>query len=394
MKEVNNKQKLMGTNERMSIGIIGSGTVFAGEKNTDHQSCAFPGICVLPNGRWICSCRAAPAKKGTAGQHVLLSWSDENGQSWCKPFNPFIPPDVAGKPGLFRGAHLTAMGEHRVLAILCRVDHSDPSLSFFNEETEGLLDTRIFFAKSEDDGETWSEPEIMDTSPFHLPTPITGPVLRLSNGDLACQFELNKHYYDPSVWEHSSVLMFSKDEGKTWENHVITSNDPENRIFYWDQRPGVLADGRIMDLFWTYDSEDAVYLNIHARESLDNGYTWSEIWDTGVPGQPAPPVSLLDGRIAMVYVDRTGPPVIKMRISSDCGITWPDNTEIVLHQSGPGSQTWKKKSMQDTWAEMGKFSVGLPTTALLENGDVLVVYYSGLHTDQTDVRWVRISTNG
>ena len=108
MKEVNNRQKIIGANDRTSVHIIGSGTVFFGEKNTDHQSCAFPGICVLPNGRWICSCRAAPVKEGTAGQHVLLSWSDENGQSWCKPFNPFISPHVEDNPGLFRGAHLTA----------------------------------------------------------------------------------------------------------------------------------------------------------------------------------------------------------------------------------------------------------------------------------------------
>ena len=376
-----------------TAGIIGSGTVFMGAKNTDHQSCAFPGICVLPNGRWISSCRAAPTKKGTVGQHALLSWSDDEGQSWREPFNPFVPPGVADKPGLFRGAHLTALGEHRVLATLCWVDHSDPSLPFFNEETEGLLDTRIFFATSDDDGGTWSEPEIMDTSPFHVPTAITGPVLRLSNGNLACQFELNKHYYDTSVWRHSSVLMFSKDGGKTWPEYAITGNDPKNRIFYWDQRPGILADGRILDMFWTYDSQAAVYLNIHARESLDHGCTWSELWDTGVPGQPAPPVSLPDGRIAMVYVDRTGPPVIKMRVSSDHGRTWPDRTEIVLYQTGANSQTWKKKSMQDAWAEMAMFSTGLPATALLENGDVLVVYYAGPDTDQTDIQWVRIGTN-
>ena len=28
---------------------MNGGTVFSGEKNTDHQSCAFPGICVLPS---------------------------------------------------------------------------------------------------------------------------------------------------------------------------------------------------------------------------------------------------------------------------------------------------------------------------------------------------------
>ena len=384
--------------------IIDRGTVFSGEKDTDHQSCAFPGICVLPSGRWISSCRAAPTKGGSVGQHVLITWSDDEGRSWCEPIAPFTPPSVDGEPGLFRGVFLTALGGQpglfrrgsltalggaHVLACLCWVDHSDPSLPYFNEETEGLLDTRIFFATSQDDGTTWSEPEPMDTSPFHI-TPTTGPVLLLSNGDWACQFELNKPYYDTSVWRHSSVLMFSKDGGKSWPEHVSTSNDPENRIFYWDQRPGVLADGTLLDLFWTYDNQLATYLNIHARRSLDNGRTWSAMWDTGVPGQPAPPVSLPDGGIAMVYVDRTGAPVIKLHASEDGGKTRPDETEIVLYGDEGNSQTWRKGSMQDAWAEMGAFSIGLPTTALLGNGDLLVVYYAGPETDLTDIQWVRI----
>jgi hypothetical protein len=184
--------------------------------------------------------------------------------------------------------------------------------------------------------------------------------------------------------------MFSQDQGQSWPKHAITSNDPENRVFYWDQRPGVLADGTVLDVFWTYDNQAATYLNIHARESMDNGCTWSQLWDAGVPGQPAQPVSLPDGRIAMVYVDRTGPPAIKMRISSDKGRTWRESGEVVIHQAGSGSQTWNKGSMQDAWAEMGKFSTGLPATSPLQNGQILVVYYAGPDTDRTDIRWARL----
>jgi len=293
---------------------------------------------------------------------------------------------------LFRGGGLAGLGGGRVLASICWVDHSDPALPFFNEETEGLLDTRIFLAFSEDEGARWSEPKLVDTSPFHIPTPLTGPVLRLPNGELACQFELNKPYYDTSEWRHSSVMLFSKDGGESWPEHVITSNDPRNRIFYWDQRPAVLADERLLDLFWTYDNRDAVYLTIHARESMDNGRTWSPMWDTGVPGQPAPPVSLPGGRIGMVYVDRTGPPAIRMRASSDGGRTWPERTQISLYETAKASQTTKKQRMQDAWTEMGAFSVGLPATACLANGDVLVVYYAGPETDHTDVKWARVRT--
>jgi len=310
---------------------------------------------------------------------------------WSDPVRPFDPPAIDGRPGLFRAAYPTALGGDRVLATLYWVDHSDPSLPFFNEETEGLLDSRIFLAQSSDGGLTWADPALVDTAPFNIPTPITGPVLVLPSGEWACQFELNKPYYDRSEWRHSSVLMFSRDEGKTWPSHAIVSSDPENRIFYWDQRPGVLADGTILDVFWTFDRKAAAYLNIHARSSADGGRTWSDLWDTGVPGQPAAPVSLPDGRIAMVYVDRTASPVIKLRVSKDRGRTWPNETEMIVYQAEVASQTKAKSTMQDAWAEMGKFSVGLPATAPLPDGDVLVVYYAGPATDQTDIQWARVS---
>ena len=379
------------TVEKVNImNVIAGGTVWASEKGTDRQSCAFPQVCILPSGRWMCGFRAAPTKPATTGQHALITWSDDEGRPWAEPIQPFVPPFVEGRPGLFRGVALTSLGGREVLACVLWVDHSNPSLPFFNEETEGLLDCRIFFARSEDGGETWSEPELMDTSPFRCPTPTTGPVLGLANGGLACQFELNKHYYEPAEWRHSSVLMFSRDGGKTWPEHSVVSSDPENRIFYWDQRPAVLPDGRILDLFWTYDNRDAAYLNIHARESRDHGRNWSEMWDAGVPGQPAAAVPLPDGGIGMVYMDRTGPPVIKMRASEDEGRTWPDETEIVIYQTAVGSQSVGKKRMQDAWAEMGKFSVGLPATAVMADGDILVLYYAGSERDLTDIKWARV----
>jgi len=374
--------------------IIARGVLFAGEKGTDHQSCAFASIAALPSGRWLCGFRAAPTKGATTGQHALITWSDDEGRSWSLPAGggprPFAPPPIDGTPGLFRAAYLTALGGARVLVALMWVDHSDPSLPFFNEKTEGLLDSRIFFSQSADGGAAWSAPALMDTSPFNVPTALTGPALVLPSGEWACQFELNKHYYDTTVWRHKSVLMFSRDEGKSWPDHAITSSDPENRIFYWDQRAGVLDDGSIFDPFWTYDNKAAVYLNIHARRSTDNGRTWSEMWDTGVPGQPAVPVSLPDRRVAMVYVDRTGSPAIKLRLSGDGGRTWPQSSEMTLYQAQLPAQTERKGSMQDAWSEMAKFSVGLPATTALANGDLLVVYYAGAETDHTSIEWVRV----
>jgi hypothetical protein len=143
-------------------------------------------------------------------------------------------------------------------------------------------------------------------------------------------------------------------------------------------------------VFWTFDRDQSAYRNIHARQSVDHGRTWSELWDTGVPGQPAPLIPLPADRLGMVYVDRTASPLLKMRVSADGGRTWPDDSEIVIARSSQERQTREKRNMQDAWAEMADFSIGLPATAIAQNGDVLVVYYAGSSTDRTDVKWARI----
>lgn len=369
------------------LTIVDSGTVFTGVPGSDAQSATFPIPCVTPSGRWFCTFRAAPSKLRNAGQRVLLTWSDDAGHAWSEPVAPFKSLPIDGKPGLIRFAGLTALDDTRLLAVMSWVDCSDPDLPYFNEATEGLLPTRIFRSESEDAGQTWSTPRLMDTSPFRVPTPLTGPLVTLANGELVCQFELNKHYDDPTPWRHASILMFSQDGGETWPRFAVVTQDPDNRFFYWDQRLAVLRDGRILDVFWTFDRQEAVYLNIHARESTDGGRTWGELWDTGVPGQPGPVFPLGDGTIAMPYVDRTGPSAIKVRRSADGGRTWPDTGELVVYASGGPSQTEAKASMQDAWAEMARFSVGLPSVAPLPGGGALLVYYAGSKTDVTAIQW-------
>jgi len=349
-----------------------------------------PSVCVLPNGRWLCGFRAARRKTAVADQNVALVWSDDEGATWTRPVTPFTAPAIDDKPGALGSMYLTHTGGGSVTAVIAWIDISDPDLPFFNEVTEGLLDTRILVSHSDDHGRTWSDLRIVPT-PFDQPTPITGQMLHLRNRNLVCQYELNKTYYDPGEWKHSSVLMFSEDGGVTWTSHTTTS-DPDNRIFYWDQRPGVLANGDMLSLFWTYDKSHASYLSIHARESLDNGRTWSEIWDTGVPGQPAQPVSLSDGRIAAVFVDRRSNPAIKMRLSEDRGRTWPEAGEIVVYEADIPSQTLAKTNMQDTLAEQAKFTIGLPSTTCTDNGDVLIVFYAGTSVDDTGIRWARVNT--
>lgn len=375
----------------MSAMVVASGVVAATKPNSAFASNAYPWACVLDNGRWLCVWRAAPSKSATIEQHVLVSWSDDQGQTWHDPIEPFSSlPDVKGVPGVCRVAAFTPLGGDTVLATLYWVDHSQPTRPFFNESTNGLLDSHLFTAISHDAGITWSKPQYVNKQPFDCPAPMTGPILLLPDGRWACQFELNKHYEDLAPWEHRSVLLFSSDRGATWPSHSITSSDPENRIFYWDQRPSVLADGTMMNAFWTFDTRTSKYLPIHTRVSRDGGQSWSDYHDTLVMGQPAPIVSLRGNRLGMVYVDRTHAPAIKMRISHDHGYSWPEESEIVIHQAMVLPTQETRANMNDAWDEMSKFSIGLPSTCRLSDNEILVAFYAGEKPDQTSIRWARV----
>lgn len=365
--------------------------IATGQPGTDAQSCIAPAVCALPGGRWVACYRAARTKLETL-QRVLITWSDDEGTNWSNPRAPFADRVVNGKRGQFRAMACTALGGRRLVATLWWVDASDPSKPFFNPATEGILDSHVFLATSDDGGEHWSEPWPADVSPFdRFPVAPVGPVLLMPNGGWACPVEVNKPYAGSNEIRPTSVMKFSRDDGKTWHDAIRPAHEPEGRVYYWDQRPAVLADGSVLDAFWTYDTRTAQYLSIHAAHSLDSGRTWSPPWDTGLPGQPAPPRSLADGRIALVYVDRTTTPAIKLRVSGDGGRTWPEETELVLHRPQMGSQTRAKQSLQDTWSEFQKYSVGLPDTCSLPGGDLLVAYYTGPHADQTNIEWARVS---
>ena len=370
--------------------IEAQGTVFFDAPDGPWASATFPLPCVSRSGRWLCAFRGAPRKVPCTGQDTLLTWSDDCGATWRTPFRPFTAPTIDGRPGSFRFAGLTRLHEGRLLAAINWVDQSQPELPYFNETTEGLLDTRVFLSTSDDDGATWSIPECADLAPFDVPTPLTGSVVRFPDDELACQIELNKHYEDTTPWHHASVALFSTDGGKTWPRHSVITRDPSNRVFYWDQRLSLLPDGRLMDVFWTYDREAADYLNIHSCYSEDRGHSWSPLRDTGVPGQPGPVFTLEDGELVMPVVDRSGAPKVTVRRSEDNGVSWPAADTVVVYDAAEGSQTEKKATMQDAWAEMYAFSVGLPSVAPLPGGGGLLVYYAGSETDSTGIHWAKV----
>lgn len=374
----------------MSLRLIAQGTVFEGKTRSQYQSALYPGICVLPSGRCIVTFRAAPFREATNGGKILMCFSDGDCSTWSEPYEFFKTfPMVHNHCGEFFLMYVTPLGGSKVLGTLLWVDTSKPERPYYNPETHGIIDHKIFFTRSFNNGKDWETPYPLSGMPHSRPTALTSPTILFPDGKLGCQFEVHKHYDEPGSKFFEGAMIFSSDGGKTWGDYSIVSHDPHMRIFWWDQRINLVGD-KLLGLFWTYDDKDSRYLNIHAAQSSDFGKTWGEHYDTGVLGQPSQPVALSDGSIAMAYIDRTASPAIKIRQSFDGGITWPPDTELVVFDSGLIKQENQKENMNDMWREMYLFSVGFPVAAVLPNGDLIICYYSGPHADRTAIRWAII----
>lgn len=351
------------------------------------NSITFPFILKLPSGRWLATMKASKKKGDCDFMHAVICWSDDEGASWSVPFEPVILPPINGVMGQSRTAYLVSLGGTKVLMVLNWVDCTDTSQPYYDPENETLKDTRIFYCFSDDDGASWSIPHLMTIDGIDAPVPLTGPPLLLKNGTIICQFEINKAVGDTSEWVHRSAFVFSYDGGNIWKDPVMVTK--ERNMYYWDQRPLVLADGlSVIDFFWTLDGTTNQYKNIHVRQSEDGGRTWGDIRDTGVYGQPGQPIILDDGRIMTIDIDRSVKPIVTIRLGAgagnDCEIS------LVVYETDLAKQDSKVITMNEAWAEMVQFSVGHPGLLNLGNNEILAYYYTGSDPDRTNIAFVKV----
>ena len=178
--------------------ISQSGTVFDGSKDKNISSCTFPGLCELGSGRILVSFKGSPRKVPfNTGECGYTCISDDGAKTFSQPIKMFEPPVVNGKPTTIRTLYYLGLENNRVLAVFNAVDAGCEELPYYNEKTEGIKDTYIMYALSEDGAQTFSEPMLFESKLFgSVPFPLTGPPCLLDDGSIALQFEVNKRYDD------------------------------------------------------------------------------------------------------------------------------------------------------------------------------------------------------
>ena len=373
--------------------IVERGILAQGVPGTDRAVMTKPSLVALSSGELLGTCRAGSSKDAD-DECPELYRSDDGGRSWSTRTRPWTAPEIEGMKGTLKICYLTETSPGNLLAASMWIDRQTyPGQGLFNPKTEGCLPMAILLAESDDEGNTWSSWRVVPMPEEVGPPSLTSPVFQLGDGSLGLSIESNKTYRDASKWYQKVVFFRSLDGGLSWGEPIVVGEDLSGRIFNWDQRVGVAADGRIVTFLWTYDNETRQYLNVHRRLSSDRGETWSAAQDLGFPDQPAHPAMLPDGRVVLAWVDRYQTHSIRARLSADIDAPFDPASEVVLytHQE-PSSQDFPQDDTGELLGEMSLWIFGLPFAEVLPDGDVIIVYYAGSNHSMS-CYWVRLNPN-
>lgn len=269
----------------------------------DCRCAIFPGGTRLKDGSLLLLFVAGDSFE-SADQHVVKARSFDNGQNWIFEGNlydhsslPFsMPFSDCCKPTLLENGEIIATGYGYIR------DLPEMGLSDYAEKYGRFPEVRNFLIHSCDNGQTWNGPEFIHHRYDGLE--LSGPALAIHNKKLlifAPPFTI-----DP---QKQRGLCFACEFGVTqWREIGVFFDKPG--VAPWEVRSCQLASGRIVLVIWAYDLIRQQHLNNQLVFSDDNGKTWSQPLDIGLPGQ-ASNLAAIGNKMYLVQTRREG---------SECGI--------------------------------------------------------------------------
>ncbi len=258
----------------------------------------FPGLAKLPSGDLLAMFPMGEAFEAAMTMHV--SRSQDQGHTWALegPMNEGLEPRKLAPGGL----KPTALSDGTVIALGYGFHRDDPEISI-NPETGGTLPGENYVSFSSDEGRTWSMPESIPlTQPEILET--SGPCVELRNGDLIAAGPPFPMWDGTMPSGRKGFLLRSHDKGKTWDSGTVYYE----RADLWpvECRPCEMQDGRIVMMIWCLNDTAGKSLTNHVVVSHDNGMTWSDPIDTGVPAQASNVMYLGGERLLAIHCQREG----------------------------------------------------------------------------------------
>jgi hypothetical protein len=233
--------------------------------------------------------------------------------------------------------------------------------------------------KSKDNGNTWTDPIPVNTSPVEDSGPSrytvggsgAGHIVELPDGGLI--FALHGRV---ASGPGRSFLMRSDDGGDNWEYFATMTQDPSGIISRGEPGMTRLKNSKLVCLYRTAHlpgRQDNMWFNY----SDNDGITWSKPKRTSLWGYPADILQLQDGRVLAVYGYRKAPWGTRGCVSQD-GLTWDIKNEFVIREGGAAPPE----------SGRGYWHIGYPTVAQLKDGTIITAFHE-FSDDKPPIQYLR-----
>jgi hypothetical protein len=325
------------------------------------------------------------AKLGTNDFLPVLFHSTDGGLTWQEQGPSW--PHLKDRWSLFVSVSRDAGGNLFLFGSRTPIDR--PGESFWSDETQGLKQNELVWARSADGGRTWTEPTI-------IPMPIPGAAeapgalsVTRSGRWLAPYSPYNTLNPKVAVERNQVVAVHSDDEGRTWGHTAM--------LRFADAHSGAaeawlieLSDGRLLGTGWHLNhGTGGDHPNAYAL-SRDGGHSWLPTRSTGILGQSTALASLPDGRALFIYNQRSHGEVgvwlaVAQPTETDFGV---EANEIVWR-----AETRTQSGSSSEHTEWEDFAFGEPSVTPLPDGTLLVTLWC-IQPSGRGIRYVKLKQTG
>ena len=253
----------------------------------DGISELLPDVALTAGGKLVCIYRESDTDFVRNYSGVAVRTSIDGGHTWSER-RPIVESrsDVAEEVQKWNRPHIQVLEDGRMLA-LCDVFPAAPG------ENTDYTNSHIVLWWSDDEGETWSEPE--QTEVIGL---VPDRVIELPSGAwlLATCVRMKDGSYDRQG-RTVQIAHRSEDRGKTWQGPYVVGQDDRYQLS--EGSVLLLPDGELV----CYIREDSG-LGVAATKSFstDEGRTWDGLYTSPLDGCHAPTARLLpSGKVLVTY---------------------------------------------------------------------------------------------
>lgn len=329
-----------------------------------------PSLVSLGAGRWIASFDLGQAVEAH-DYGTVLSWSDDDGETWSEPRRVLGPGEHPGSYTL----RLSRTQAGRLILAGALHAPREPDQGMLNPETFGYTPMKLVAMVSDDEGRTWTSPVPLKHSLPGTEFETCHSVVELSDGRLVLPTSTWRTWSGDAPYGMKAVLLVSHDYGETWPEVITVADDWDRGVTHFEQSV-VELDSRLVAVTWPlrvddFTTEPTPFAVSTDARSFDIGGL------TGLFAQTAKLCVLADGSLLCAYRSDREPGlwVARARIEGDRWVT-DEQVRVWAGAAQAGGSSAPAGADDATPAdELSDLRFGYPSMVAREDGLVEMLFW-------------------